>query len=130
MSQDKSSLRTPMAKVRGLGSAKSGTQAFWHQRMTAMLLVPLTIAFVWVLLAALHHNYDSVRMMVGHPAVAILILLFVLSGVYHMRIGMQVILEDYIHNEAAKIAALMVNNLFSLVVGLACLYAVLKVGFT
>jgi len=119
-----------MAKVRGLGSAKSGTQAFWHQRLTGLLLVPLTIAFVWVLIAAQHRDYDSVRLMVGHPAVAILMLLFVLSGAYHMRIGMQVIIEDYIHNEAAKIAALVLNNVFSFVVGLACLYALLKVGFT
>jgi succinate dehydrogenase / fumarate reductase membrane anchor subunit len=119
-----------MAKVRGLGSARAGTQSFWHQRLTGLLLVPLSIAFVWVLLAAQHHDYDTVRALVAHPVVSILMLLFVLSGAYHMRIGVQVIIEDYIHREATKIVALVLNNMFSLVVGLACVYAVLKIGFT
>ena len=130
MAQQPSYMRTPLAKVRGLGSARSGTVHFWRQRLTGVLLVPLTFAFVFVLLAVVRQDYNVVRQIVGNPFVSILLLLFVLSSIYHMRIGMQVILEDYLHVEGVKIGALLANDIFCVLVGVACVYAVLKVGFT
>ncbi len=91
------STRTPLGKVRGLGSAKAGTTEFWHQRLTGIGLVPLTIAFVWILASLVGKDYNTVRMTVGYPLVGIIFLLFVLAGVYHMQIGMRVIIEDYVH---------------------------------
>src|SRR5205807_10378992 len=97
-------MRTPLGRVRGLGSARSGTQHFWQQRLTAIANVPLAIAFVVILISLIGRNHPAAKEILGSPPVAILVLLFVLSGTYHMRIGMQVILEDYVHGERMRIA--------------------------
>jgi succinate dehydrogenase / fumarate reductase membrane anchor subunit len=124
------SFRTPLARIRGLGSAKAGTHAFWHQRVTSVALVPLAIAFVWIVISTVGKDYNSVHATIANPPVAILIAAFVLASVYHMQIGMRVIVEDYVHHPLAKIAVLIANALFSILVALACLYAVLRIGFT
>ena len=122
-------MRTPLGKVRGLGSARSGTRAFWHQRLTSIALVTLTIAFVWIVISLLGKDYNSVRGTVANPAVAILLLLFILASVYHMQIGVQVIVEDYVHTEGVKLAVLIANIFFAVLIGLACVYAVMRIGF-
>lgn len=129
MSHPLQSMRTPLGKVRGLGSAKSGTGAFWHERLTGLALVPLTIAFVWIVISTLGKDYNTVRSMVARPVVAVPLLLFILNSVYHMQLGMQVIVEDYVHTESIKLAALIANIFFAVLIGLACSYAVLKIGF-
>jgi succinate dehydrogenase / fumarate reductase membrane anchor subunit len=122
-------MRTPMGKVRGLGSAKSGTDHFFRQRLTALANVPLAIAFV-IIVASLQ-GADHARMVatMSHPLVALLLILFLLSGVVHMRLGMQVIIEDYVHSEGRKLALLMLNTFFAIAIGAACVFAVLKMSF-
>jgi succinate dehydrogenase / fumarate reductase, membrane anchor subunit len=122
-------LRTPLARVRGLGSAKSGTEHFWRQRVTAVANVPLTIAFVVIVVSLLGRNHATVVGTLGSPLVAMLMLLFIGSVTYHMHIGMQVIIEDYVHGEVTKLALIMLNTFFAIAVGLAVAYAILKLSF-
>jgi succinate dehydrogenase / fumarate reductase membrane anchor subunit len=122
-------LRTPLARVRGLGSARSGTDHFWRQRLTAVANVPLTIGFVLIVIALLGRNQAGAQRILGSPLVAIVMLLFIGSVTYHMRIGMQVIIEDYVHDEVGKLALIMANTFFAVGVGLACAYAVFKLSF-
>jgi succinate dehydrogenase membrane anchor subunit len=121
--------RTPLARVRGLGSAKTGTAHFWHQRLTAVANVPLTIAFVLIVLALLGRNHAAAQQILASPLVAIVMLLFIGSITYHMRIGMQVIIEDYVHEETAKLALIMLNTFFAVAVALASVYAIFKLSF-
>ena len=121
--------RTPLARVRGLGSAKSGTAQFWHQRLTAVANVPLTIAFVLVVVALLGRNHAAAQQILGTPLVAIVVLLFIGSVTYHMRLGMQVIIEDYVHEETAKLALIMLNTFVANAVALASAYAIFKLSF-
>lgn len=121
--------RTPLARVRGLGAAKSGTKHFWRQRLTSVAAVPLTIAFVLIVVSLLGRNHAAAQQILSTPLVAIIILLFIGTSVYHMRIGMQVIIEDYVHDEIAKLALIMLNTFFSIAIGLACAYAIFKLSF-
>jgi succinate dehydrogenase / fumarate reductase membrane anchor subunit len=121
-------IRTPLARVRGFGSAKSGTGHFWHQRLTAIANVPLTVAFVIILVSLLGRSHAAVVQILGSPLVAILMLLFVGSITYHMKLGMQVIIEDYIQDERWKMLALIANIFFAIAVGLAAVYALLKLS--
>lgn len=123
------SLRTPLGKVRGLGSAKSGAEHFWRQRVTAVANIPLMILFVIVLVSNLGGDHASVAASVGSPLTAILFLLIICSAVYHMYLGMQVIIEDYVHGEALKIACILGNIFFAVVIGLAGAFSILKLSF-
>jgi succinate dehydrogenase / fumarate reductase membrane anchor subunit len=124
-----SHIRTPLARVRGHGSAKSGTAQFWHQRVTAIANIPLTIAAVIILITLLGRNQAAVAQILGSPVIAIIMLLFIASTAAHMRLGMAVIIEDYVHDESAKLAALMANTFFTIVVGLSAAYGILKLSF-
>ena len=123
-------LQTPRARVSYYGSAKSGTLHAWRMRLTAFALLPLTIAFVIVLVSLAGRDFVGARAFLGSPCPAILMILFILAGVWHMALGMQVVIEDYIHHEHAKTLALMANACFSAVIGLASVYAVLRLSFT
>jgi succinate dehydrogenase / fumarate reductase membrane anchor subunit len=122
-------MRTPLGQVRGLGSARSGTAHFWYQRLTAIANVPLVVAFVVIVTSLLGRNHAAVVQILGSPVVAITMLLVILSVVWHMRIGMQVIIEDYVHGEGWRLALLIANTFFSVVIGLSCAYAILKLSF-
>jgi succinate dehydrogenase / fumarate reductase membrane anchor subunit len=132
MSQDlraSKDLRTPLARVFGLGSARSGTGHFWWQRMTAVANVPLTIAFVVILTSLFGRNQAAVQQILGTPIVAIIMLLFIGSITYHMRLGMQVVIEDYIHGEIVRPLLIMANTFFTITIGLAAAYGILKLSF-
>src|SRR6202790_1052392 len=122
-------MSTPLARVRGLGAAKSGTEHFWRQRLTAVANVPLTIAFVLILVSLLGRNHAAAAQVLGSPLVAIVMLLFIVSVTTHMRIGMQVIIEDYVPDEPARLVLLMANTFFTLAVALASAYGILKLSF-
>jgi succinate dehydrogenase / fumarate reductase membrane anchor subunit len=123
------SLRTPLAKVRGLGSAKGGTDHFWRQRVTAVANIFLVSFLIWLLFTLAGADYATVRGTLARPWIALPLLLLVLSGVVHMRLGMQTIIEDYVHSEGRKIAALMLNTFFAILIGITCAFAVLKLTF-
>ena len=122
-------IRTPLARVRGLGSARSGTRDFWRQRLTAVANIPLTIAAVVIIIMLLGRNQAAVAQILGSPLVAIIMLLFIGSTVIHMKIGMQVIIEDYVHDEITKIVLIMANTFFTIAVGLASAFGILKLSF-
>ncbi|MFZ4787123.1 MAG: succinate dehydrogenase, hydrophobic membrane anchor protein [Beijerinckiaceae bacterium] len=122
-------MKTPMKRVRGLGSAKTGTDHFWTQRLSAAATMLLAIALVVVLAGTVGKDAAAARSVLAQPVVAVLLLLFIVSGVAHMRIGMQVIIEDYVHEEGAKVIALGLNTFFSAIIAVVCLFAVLKLSF-
>jgi succinate dehydrogenase / fumarate reductase, membrane anchor subunit len=122
-------IRTPLARVRGLGSARSGTDHFWRQRLTAVANIPLTIAVIVIFIMLLGRNQAAVAQIVGSPAVAIIMALFVISVTFHMRIGMQVVIEDYVHDELAKIVMVMANTFFCIAIALTSIYGILKLSF-
>ncbi len=122
-------IRTPLGRVLGRGAAKSGTEHFWHQRLTAVANVPLTIAAICILITLLGRNQAAVAQILGSPAVSIIMLLFIGSITVHMRIGMAAIIEDYVHDESAKLTLLMANMFFAIAVGLASVYGILKLSF-
>ena len=125
----KSSMRTPLGRVRGLGSAKSGTGHFWLQRVTAVANLVLAIGFLCVVLSLIGKPYGAAIATLAKPQVAILMLLFVVSGAVHMRLGLQVIIEDYVHGEGTKLACLILNTFCTAAVGIVSVFALLKLAF-
>jgi succinate dehydrogenase / fumarate reductase membrane anchor subunit len=124
-----SHIRTPLGRVRGHGSAKSGTEHFWRQRLTAIANIPLTITAVVVLITLLGRNQAAAAQILGSPTIAIIMLLFIASTTIHMRIGMAVIIEDYVHDESMKLVALVANTFFCIVVGLTAAFGIIKLAF-
>jgi succinate dehydrogenase / fumarate reductase, membrane anchor subunit len=122
------SMRTPLGRVRSLGSSHSGTGDFWRQRLTAVAMVLLILPLIVVVMMLLGRNHAGATQILGSPLVAIILLLFIVASVWHMRIGMQVVIEDYVHGELVKLAAIMANNFFCFVVALASIYAILKLS--
>jgi len=123
------SLRTPLGRVRGLGSAKEGTQHWWHQRVTALALVLLSGWFVISLILMTGASYEEVRAWIGHPVVTGLLLLTIGFTFYHLKLGLQVVIEDYVHSEMIKVGSLMLMSSTCLVVGVASALSVLFVAF-
>ena len=129
MSGNNTDMRTPLAKVRGLGSAREGTGLFWRQRLTGIALVPLTLFFVGFLICVNGADYATVRSALGHPLVALVFAVMLISGLIHMRLGMQVIIEDYIHGEGSKLTLFILNTFFTIAVGVVSVFALAKLSF-
>ena len=122
-------MKTPLGKVRGLGAARSGTEHFWLSRLTAIAEIPLEIAAIVIAVMLIGTTYDQAVAIVGSPVTAVILLLWILNAAIHMRLGMQVIIEDYVHAELPKLLALMANTFFTVAMGLAGAYAVLRISF-
>ncbi len=120
---------TPMRRVRGLGPARSGTTHFWYQRLTSVGGVPLTIALVLIILALLGRSHAAVVQILGSPLIAIIMLLFIVTTAYHMWIGMQEIILDYVHDEKWKLVSLVGNSFYVVLVAFTACYAILKLSF-
>ena len=130
MSADDKDMRTPLARVEGLGTAHSGTGHFWWQRVTAVANVPLTIAFVVILVSLFGRNQAAAQQILGTPVVAIIMLLFIVSITYHMRLGMQVVIEDYVHKRSFELALQLLVTFLCGLGAIASLYAIARIAFT
>ena len=129
MSTSKSpSMRTPLARVRSLGSSHSGTSDFWRQRLTAVAMTVLIVPVIVVVLMLIGSNQAGAKQIFSSLPIAIIMLLFIVASAWHMKIGMQVVIEDYVHNEKIKLASVMANNFFCFAVALASIYAILKMS--
>ena len=122
------SMRTPLARVRSLGSSHSGTSDFWRQRLTAVAMVLLIVPVIVVVLMLIGSNQAGAKQIFSSVPIAIIMLLFIVASAWHMKIGMQVVIEDYVHNEKIKLASVMANNFFCFAVALASIYAILKMS--
>jgi succinate dehydrogenase / fumarate reductase membrane anchor subunit len=129
MPTSRSPLRSPLARVRGLGSAKTGTEHFWFQRLTAVALVPLTLAFAVVVLRLAGAGHAPAAAVLGHPLVAGIGMLLVVAAFWHLRLGVQVVIEDYVADEGAKLVLQLLNSFACTALGLACLLALLSLAF-
>jgi succinate dehydrogenase / fumarate reductase, membrane anchor subunit len=123
-----SSMRTPLGRVRYLGASHSGTLDFWRQRVTAVALTLLIVPVILVVMMLLGRNQAGAAQILGSLPIAIIMLLFIIASAWHMKIGMQVVIEDYVHGEKLKLAAVMANKFFSVAVALASIYAILKLS--
>ncbi len=127
---NKQDLNTPLARARGLGSAKDGLHHWWLQRLTALVLIPLS---VWLMVAVIGGLMDANRVEVSawleNPLVAIAMLGLLGAGLLHARLGVQTVLEDYIHHEALKIGLVVANTLLFLAAAVFGIFAVIKLHF-
>ncbi|MGH6872033.1 MAG: succinate dehydrogenase, hydrophobic membrane anchor protein [Rhizomicrobium sp.] len=122
------SLETPLHRVQGLGAAHSGTQHFWRQRITAVALIPLSI---WFVVSALHFvgaQGFEVDIFFQHPLNAALMGIFIVILLYHMQIGLQSVIDDYAAGPGMKIALILLNRGFAILVGVTCIIALLRIA--
>lgn len=124
----KRSMRTPLGRVRNLGAAHSGTSDFWRQRITGVAMTLLMIPVIVIVMMLLGRNQAGAAQILGSLPIAVILLLFIFASAWHMKIGMQVVIEDYVHNEKLKLISVMLNNFFSIAVALASTYAILKLS--
>ena len=122
------SMRTPLGRVRNLGASHSGTSDFWRQRITAVGITLLIIPVIVIVLMLIGSNQAGAKLIIGSLPIAIILILFIIASTWHMKIGMQVVIEDYVHSEKLKLAAIMANNFFSFAVALASIYAIFKLS--
>jgi succinate dehydrogenase / fumarate reductase membrane anchor subunit len=122
------SMRTPLGRVRNLGASHSGTSDFWRQRLTAVAMTLLIVPVLVIVMMLLGRNQAGAAQILGSLPIAVILLLFIVASTWHMKIGMQVVIEDYVHNEKLKLASVMANNFFSFAVALASIYAILKLS--
>ncbi|MFA9475639.1 MAG: succinate dehydrogenase, hydrophobic membrane anchor protein [Filomicrobium sp.] len=122
-------MRTPLKNVRHLGSAKEGADHFWMQRVTAVANLVLGLFLVWLIASLAGADYATVKSTLANPIVALLLAMLIVSAAIHMRLGMQVIIEDYITRGSTKIVLLLLNNFFAILVAAASVWAILKLSF-
>lgn len=121
-------MRTPLGRVRGLGASHTGTEHFFLQRVTGLANLLLMIAFIVIVIRLAGASYAETRAVLGQPLVAVIILLTLFSVTVHMRLGMQVVIEDYVHTEGWKVALIIANTFFTIAIALAGAFAVLKIS--
>ncbi|MBM3548437.1 MAG: succinate dehydrogenase, hydrophobic membrane anchor protein [Alphaproteobacteria bacterium] len=122
-------MRSTIARVRGLGSAKHGVEHWWMQRVTAVALIPLTLWFAASLVSLAGAEWEAAYLWIASPAGAVPMILFLVAGLWHGKLGLQVVIEDYIHAEVLKVALLMLLSLATVALGIAGVFAVCKISF-
>jgi succinate dehydrogenase / fumarate reductase membrane anchor subunit len=122
------SLRTPLARVRGLGAAKEGVTHWWMQRVTALALIPLTVWFAYSVAMLGKLDHETLVTWIRSPTVTVLLILLTVVGLYHMQLGLRVILEDYIHSGWLKLGAIIVTNFTSVGLMVASVLTVLRIA--
>ncbi|VAW06893.1 Succinate dehydrogenase hydrophobic membrane anchor protein [hydrothermal vent metagenome] len=122
------SINTPISEVRGLGSAKSGTHHWWMQKIAAVALIPLTIWFVASIVQMTAADYFTVKAWISSPVSAILMLMYIVVGVYHLRLGLQAVIEDYIHGEGMKVFLQFTILFGCIIIAVAAIFSVLKIA--
>lgn len=122
------SLLTPLGRVRGLGSAKEGSHHWWMQRVTAVALVPLTLWFVIALMGVVRAEHAEVVAWIAHPFNAFMLIAVLFATFYHAVLGVQVVIEDYLHDEPTKISLLMFLRFFLMLLGAVAVLAVLRIA--
>jgi succinate dehydrogenase / fumarate reductase membrane anchor subunit len=122
-------MATPLKRVRGLGAAHGGTETFWHQRVTAIVNIPLAIFLILSIVSHIGADYGQVKAYLAQPVVAVLMLALIISTTIHMRIGLKEIIDDYVHDEGSKVAAILFATFFAGLVGLISVVAILKISF-
>jgi succinate dehydrogenase / fumarate reductase, membrane anchor subunit len=122
------SMRTPLARAKGLGAAGHGAEHWWIHRLTAVSNIPLIVSFVVIVAMVAGRPYADAVTLISHPLVSLLLILAVISVVNHMRLGMQLPIEDYIHDKGWKLVATGANNFYAVVIAVACIFALLKIG--
>ncbi|HEX9554895.1 MAG TPA: succinate dehydrogenase, hydrophobic membrane anchor protein [Reyranella sp.] len=122
-------LRTPLARARGLGSAKAGVHHWWAQRLTAIALIPLVVWFAISLVMMSGAEYEVVRAWIGSPVVMVLLILTIAVGLHHAQLGIQVVIEDYVHSDGFKLALIVLVRFLAVLFGLAAIVAILSIGF-
>jgi succinate dehydrogenase / fumarate reductase membrane anchor subunit len=123
------SRRTPLGRVRGLGSAKQGTEHFWAQRVTAIALVPLALWFVGSLAAHAGADHAAAKAWLAEPFTAVVMILLVATGFHHAQLGLQVVIEDYVSTEWLKLASIIVVKLGAVALGVAAIFSVAMIAF-
>lgn len=121
-------MQSPLARARGLGSAKSGTRQWWFERVTSVALLPLGIWFVASMIGLAGADHAVITAWIADPVVAVLLLLFVLIMFWHMHMGLKVVIEDYVHREGAKIAALLAVGFAIVLLGAVSAFSILKIA--
>ncbi len=121
-------MATPLKRVRGLGASHRGTETFWRQRMTAIANIPLTLFLILSIVGHIGASYGEVKAYLAAPVVAVLMIALVLSASIHMRIGLKEIIEDYVHGEGWKVAAILAVTFFAVGIALACTLAIVKIS--
>lgn len=122
------SMRSPLARVRGLGSAKNGTSHWWAQRVTAIALVPLVVWFVVSVIGVAGASHLEFVTWLSSPSVAAMMILLIVATFHHAQLGLQVVIEDYVHDEAMKVPALLIMKAVVILLGLTGVLAVLKIA--
>lgn len=128
MSVSKSSMRTPLGRVKRFGAAGSGTGDFWRQRLTAIAMILLIVPVIAIVITASGRSYDATIDLLGSPIVAIVLMLFVIASTWHMKLGLQVVIEDYVHDDKLKLVSVIANNFFTVAVALAAIFAIVKLS--
>ncbi|MCP1199201.1 succinate dehydrogenase, hydrophobic membrane anchor protein [Notoacmeibacter sp. MSK16QG-6] len=121
-------MRTPLKKVRGLGAARDGTEHFWHQRLTAALNIPLTFILFGVVAATFGLGFEETRALFANPIIGLLLAAAIINIAWHMKLGMQMVIEDYVHSDGMKALLLLANNAYCAAVALIALYALIKLA--
>lgn len=122
------SMRTAMGRVRKFGPAGAGTSDFWQQRVTAVAMVLLMVPVIVVVMMLLGRNQAGAAQILGSPLVALIMVLFIIASAIHMKIGIQVVIEDYVQNEKLKLLSIIANNFFSVAVAIAAIFAIFKLS--